>query len=326
MPSSVETVAEVPKGTSPWFGRLGGLFAPTTQGLKAAHFQKNGIVAWLLAPQLLILLFFFFIPSWGALSLAFFQIDPFGGHRIFVGWRNFTELFASEQYRNSAWLTFWFVFVQSALTLLLAGLLAFATDQVIRGRLLYRSVVLLPYAIAPVISGVIWAFLFNPSVGPLASALHNMGIPWDPILRPKDALILVTVATVWKHICYDYIFLVAAMLAVPQSLREAAAIDGSGPIKRFTSITLPLIMPTVFFLIVMNFIYGMFDTFGIIDAVTRGGPAGSTTTLVYKVYQDGFVLLNLGSSAAQSVILMAIAIAFTILQFRALEKRVNYQV
>lgn len=295
-------------------------------GLKAAHFRKGGIAAWLLAPQLLILLFFFFIPSWKALSLAFVQVDPFGGTTLFVGLENFTRLLASDSYRASAVFTFWFTIIQNVATLGIAGLLAFATDQVIRGRFVYKSVILLPYAIAPVISGVLWAFLFNPAVGPMAQFLHSLGIPWDPNRRPFDAQVLITVAAVWKHVCYDYIFLVAALLAVPQSLIEAAALDGAGPVRRFFTVSVPIIMPTVFYLVIMNFTYGLFDTFGIIDAVTAGGPGGATNTLVYKVYQDGFVLLDLGSSAAQSVILMAIAIVFTILQFRAVERKVNYQV
>ena len=222
--------------------------------------------------------------------------------------------------------TIWFVIVQNVLTLGLAGLFAFATDFVIRGRGVYKSVILTPYAIAPVISGVLWAFLFNPAVGPIAELMHSLGIPWDPNRRPFDAQLLVVIATVWKNICYDYIFLVAGLLAVPVSLLEAATLDGANPVRRFFTISLPLVTPIIFFLIVMNFVYGLFETFGIIDAVTRGGPAGATNSLVYKVYQDGFVQLNLGSSAAQSVILMIAAVLFTILQFRALERKVNYQV
>ena len=300
--------------------------ASSESGLKRAHFRGTGLAAALISPQLIILLFFFFVPSWKALSLAFVQIDPFGGKTIFVGMQNFLELFASETYRYSAWLTFWFTLAQNVLTLVIAGALAFATDHVIRGRYGYRTVILLPYAIAPVVSGTIWAFLFNPSVGPIATWLHGMGYPWDPNLRTTDAVILITLASVWKHVCYDYIFLTAAMLAVPQSLREAAAIDGARPWRRFVTVSVPLIMPTVFYLFIMNFVYGLFETFGIIDSVTRGGPAGSTTTLVYKVYQDGFVNLNLGSSAAQSIVLMVLAILFTVLQFRAIERKVNYEV
>ncbi|MBC2886528.1 ABC transporter permease subunit [Ochrobactrum sp. CM-21-5] len=295
-------------------------------GLKSAHFKRPWLAAGFVAPQLLILLFFFFIPSYKALSLAFVQVDPFGGLQIFVGLENFRTLLTSAEYRASATFTLWFTITQNVATLGLAGLFAFATDFVIRGRGIYKGVILLPYAIAPVISGVLWAFLFNPAVGPIAQFLHSMGIAWDPNRRPFDAQLLVTVASVWKHVCYNYIFLVAALLAVPGSLLEAAKLDGAGPVRRFFTISLPLISPTIFFLVVMNFVYGLFETFGIIDAVTRGGPAGATNSLVYKVYQDGFVQLDLGSSAAQSVILMIVAILFTIFQFRAIERKVNYQV
>jgi sn-glycerol 3-phosphate transport system permease protein len=295
-------------------------------GLKAAHFRQPWLAAGMLAPQLLILLFFFFIPSYKALSLAFVQVDPFGGFQIFVGLDNFWALLSSSDYRDSALFTLWFSIVQNVVTLGLAGLFAFATDYVIRGRGIYRSVILMPYAIAPVISGVLWAFLFNPAVGPIAEMLQAFGIPWDPNRRPFDAQLLVIIASVWKHVCYDYIFLVAALLAVPGSLLEAATLDGAGHVRRFFAISLPLVTPTIFFLVVMNFVYGLFETFGIIDAMTRGGPAGATNSLVYKVYQDGFVQLDLGSSAAQSVILMVVAIVFTVLQFRALERKVNYQV
>jgi sn-glycerol 3-phosphate transport system permease protein len=274
----------------------------------------------------LILLFFFFIPSYRALSLAFVQVDPFGAREIFVGFDNFVRLLSSPIYRDSAVFTLWFVFVQGAATLGLAGLFAFATEFVIRGRGTYKNIILMPYAIAPVISGVVWAFLFNPAVGPVAERLHAMGIPWDPNTVPFDAQILVIVASVWKNICYDYIFLVAALLAVPRSLLEAATLDCAGPVRRFMTISVPLVTPTIFFLIIMNFVFGLFETFGIIDAVTKGGPANATNTLVYKVFQDGFVLLNLGSSAAQSVILMIVTVLFTMLQFRALDKKVNYQV
>jgi len=306
---------------------LGRLFPNASEaGLKAAHFRQPWLAAGMLAPQLLILLFFFFIPSWKALSLAFVQVDPFGGIQIFVGLDNFWSLLSSSDYRDSALFTLWFSIVQNVVTLGLAGLFAFATDYVIRGRGIYRSVILMPYAIAPVISGVLWAFLFNPAVGPIAEMLQGLGIPWDPNRRPFDAQLLVIIASVWKHVCYDYIFLVAALLAVPASLLEAATLDGAGHVRRFFAISLPLVTPTIFFLVVMNFVYGLFETFGIIDAMTRGGPAGATNSLVYKVYQDGFVQLDLGSSAAQSVILMLVAIVFTVLQFRALERKVNYQV
>ena len=295
-------------------------------GLKRAHFVEPRIAALLLLPQLAILLLFFFIPSIRALAQSFLIADPFGTTVQFVWFDNFTALFRSAEYRESVWVTIWFTLAQSALTLLIAAVLAFAPDRVIRLRSAYKMILLLPYAIAPAIAGILWAFLFNPAVGPIAHALSAIGIGWNPNLNAGDALILVTLAATWKHICYDYIFLVAALLALPPSLLEAAAVDGAGPIRRFFLIAMPMIGPTIFFLVVMNFVYGFFDTFAIIDAVTRGGPAGATNILVYKVYQDGFINLDLGSSAAQSVILMISAFALTLLQFRYVERKVNYDV
>jgi sn-glycerol 3-phosphate transport system permease protein len=295
-------------------------------GLKRSHFRQARLPWLLLLPQLLILALFFFIPALRALAQAFLLADPFGTRMQFVWFDNFIALLESPEYQSSVWVTIWFTLAQSALTITIAGVLAFATDRVIRTRGLYRTVILLPYAIAPVIAGILWAFLFNPAVGPIAHALHTLGIGWDPNRNGWDAFVLVTLAATWKHICYDYVFLVAALLAVPASLLEAAAVDGAGPALRFMRISLPMIGPTVFFLLVMNFVYGLFETFAIIDAVTHGGPAGATMILVYKVYQDGFVHIDLGSSAAQSVLLMIFAVVLTMLQFRYVERNVNYDV
>jgi sn-glycerol 3-phosphate transport system permease protein len=293
-------------------------------GLKRAHFRGVRLPVLLLLPQLGILLFFFFIPSLRALTQAFLLSDPFGNTVHFAGLDNFTQLLGSESYRGSVEVTIVFTLVQNVFTIAVALVLAFASDRVIRGRELYKSIILLPYAIAPVIAGILWAFLFNPAVGPLAHLLQSAGFAWDPNLNGGHAMTLVVLAASWKHICYDYIFLLAGLLAIPASLLEAAAVDGAGPLRRFFTVGLPLLGPTVFFLAVMNFVYGFFEVFAIIDAVTRGGPAGATNVLVYKVYTDGFVNLDLGSSAAQSVILMAFALMMTLLQFRYVERRVNY--
>jgi sn-glycerol 3-phosphate transport system permease protein len=295
-------------------------------GLKHAHFRTAGLPTLLLLPQLLVLLFFFFIPAIRALAQAFLLANPFGATVHFVWFDNFTSLFASENYRNSIWVTIWFTLAQNVVTIVVALVLAFATDQVVRFQSAYKSVILLPYAIAPVIAGVMWAFLFNPAVGPIAFFIKSLGIAWDPNRSGFDAMLLVVLAASWKHICYDYIFLVAGLLAVPKSLMEAAAVDGAGPIKRFFQIALPLLGPTLFFLTTMNFVYGFFETFAIIDAVTHGGPAGATNILVYKVYQDGFINLDLGSSAAQSVLLMTFALLLTLLQFKYVERKVNYSI
>jgi len=294
------------------------------EGLKRAHFKGVRLPVLLLLPQLTILLLFFFIPSLRALTQAFLLSDPFGNTVHFAGLDNFAQLMASANYRESVVVTVVFTLAQNVLTIAAALVLAFATDRIIRGRGLYKSIILLPYAIAPVIAGILWAFLFNPAVGPLASLLKAAGIAWDPNRVGSDAMILVIFAASWKHICYDYIFFLAGLLAIPQSLMEAAAVDGARPLKRFFTVGLPLLGPTVFFLAVMNFVYGFFEVFAIIDAVTRGGPAGATNVLVYKVFTDGFVNLDLGSSAAQSVILMAFALLMTVLQFRYVERKVNY--
>lgn len=295
-------------------------------GLKRAHFKEWRLPFWLLAPQLFILLLFFFIPSIRALIQAFQLTDPFGATTQWVGFQNFERLFRSNVYWSSAQVTLIFTIAQNVLTLSLALLLAFASNHILRGRGAYRTVLLLPYAIAPAIAGIMLAFLFNPRVGPVAHMLQGMGLDWDPNRNSWHALALVVMAASWKHICYNYIFLVAALMSVPQSILESAYLDGAGPIQRFLRISLPMIAPTLFFLIVINFVYGLFETFAIVDATTRGGPAGATSILVYKVYQDGFVTLDLGSSAAQSVVLMALALLLTFAQFRFVERRVNYSV
>jgi sn-glycerol 3-phosphate transport system permease protein len=295
-------------------------------GLKQAHFKGIGLPILLLLPQLLVLLFFFFIPAVRALLGAFLLSDPFGANIYFVWFDNFIALFQSESYRNSVWVTIWFTLAQNVITMMIAAVLAFATDRVVRGQAVYKGIVLMPYAIAPAIAGVLWAFLFNPAVGPIAFFIKSRGIAWDPNLNGSDAMLLVVLAASWKHICYDYIFLLAGLLAIPRSLLEAAAVDGAGPIKRFFQISVPLLGPTIFFLTTMNFVYGFFETFAIIDAVTHGGPAGATNILVYKVYQDGFINLDLGSSAAQSVLLMTFALILTLVQFKYVERRVNYSI
>ncbi|MBC5768477.1 ABC transporter permease subunit [Ramlibacter albus] len=293
-------------------------------GLKRAHFRGVRLPVLLLLPQLGILLFFFFIPSLRALTQAFLLSDPFGNTVHFAGLDNFRQLLASESYRESVKVTVVFTLAQNVLTIAVALVLAFASDRIIRGRELYKAIILLPYAIAPVIAGILWAFLFNPAVGPLAHVMQDMGLAWDPNRNGTDAMVLVVLAASWKHICYDYIFLLAGLLAIPSSLIEAAAVDGAGPLRRFFSVGLPLLGPTVFFLAVMNFVYGFFEVFAIVHAVTKGGPAGATNVLVYKVFTDGFVNLDLGSSAAQSVILMTFALLLTLLQFRYVERKVNY--
>lgn len=295
-------------------------------GLKRAHFRDWRLPFWLLAPQMFVLLLFFFIPSIRALVQAFQLTDPFGTTTHWVGLQNFHDLFSSSVYWASVEVTVVFTLAQNVLTLSVALLFAFATNHIARGRGAYRTILLLPYAVAPAIAGIMLAFLFNPRVGPVAHLLQSAGFGWDPTRNPSHALALMVMAASWKHICYNYIFLIAALLSVPSSILEAAYMDGAGPVRRFFKVSMPMIAPTLFFLVMINFVYGLFDTFAIVDATTRGGPAGTTSILVYKVYLDGFVTLDLGASAAQSIVLMVLALALTYAQFRFVERRVNYSV
>lgn len=296
------------------------------RGLKQSPFERPGLAYLLLAPQLTVLLFFFFIPSFRALIQAFQLSDPFGGSTQWVGLDNLAALMRSAPYWASVRATVVFTLALSVTTLSIALILAFAAHHVLRGQNLYKTFILVPYAIAPAVAGIVWAFLFNPAVGPVALLLHAIGLSWDPVRFPGHAMTLVVLASAWKQVSYNFLFLIAGLLAVPRSILEAAAVDGAGPVRRFFSISLPMLTPTLFFLVVVNFVYCFFETFAIVDATTRGGPAGATSILVYKVYLDGFVSLDLGASAAQSIILMALALALTFVQFRYIEQRVKYSV
>jgi sn-glycerol 3-phosphate transport system permease protein len=296
------------------------------RGLKRFHFENRGLAYLLLAPQLAVLLLFFFIPAFRALIQAFQLADPFGGSIQWVGLDNLATLFRSAPYWAAVRVTIVFTIALSAITLGVALLLAFAAHHVLRGQTAYKTLILIPYAVAPAIAGIVWAFLFNPAVGPVAHLLHAAGIPWDPNRYPSHAMTLIVLASAWKQVSYNFLFLLAGLLAVPRSIIEAAAVDGAGPVRRFVSVALPMLTPTLFFLVVVNLVYGLFETFAIVDATTKGGPAGATTTLVYKVYLDGFVSLDLGSSAAQSIVLMALALGLTFVQFRFIDGRVRYAV
>jgi sn-glycerol 3-phosphate transport system permease protein len=278
----------------------------------------------LLAPQLAITAVFFLWPAGKALQQSVLREDPFGLKSQFVGAANFVRVLGDPLYLDAAWLTVWtsvlIVFFAMALGLLLAT----AVDGLLFGAGTYETILLVPYAVAPAIAGVLWFFLMNPSIGTLAGMLHALGYPWDHQIRSSDALALIVAASAWKQIPYNLLFFVAALRSIPKSLIEGAAIDGAGPFARFAYVTVPLISPTSFFLVVVNLIYAIFDTFGTIHATTRGGPGESTTTLIYKVYNDGFIGLNLGGSSAQSVILMVVVTVLTLLQFRYVEKKVTY--
>ncbi|MCC6007590.1 MAG: sn-glycerol-3-phosphate ABC transporter permease UgpA [Rhodobacteraceae bacterium] len=278
----------------------------------------------LLAPQVIITLIFFIWPAGQALYQSVLRQDIFGLRVTFVGLDNFRRLMEDPLYLNSMQMTLVFAVGTTVLSMALALLFAVMVNNMIRSRDSYSTLLVWPYAVAPAIAGVLWWFIFNPSIGILPYMLDMVGYDWNHRRSGTDAMILVIIAAAWKQISYNFIFFLAGLQSVPQSLIEAAAIDGASRAKRFWTIVFPLLSPITFFLLVVNIVYAMFDTFGIIHATTEGGPAQATNILVYKVYRDGFVGLNLGSSAAQSVILMTIVIALTVIQFRYIERRVNY--
>jgi sn-glycerol 3-phosphate transport system permease protein len=286
---------------------------------------KSAWLPWaLLAPQAVIILVFFYWPAVQSLVQSFQQQDAFGTSVQWVGLENFRNLFSDETYLASFRVTAEFSLLVAFFGIALSLLLAVFADRVTKGVLVYRTLLIWPYAVAPAVAGVLWLFLFSPSIGVIAYYMRNLGIAWDPLLRADHAMGLVVGAAVWKQISYNFLFFVAGLQSIPRSLIEAAAIDGAGPWRRFWTIQFPLLSPTTFFLLVINVVYAFFDTFGIIDAATKGGPGKETAILVYKVYFDGFKALDLGGSAAQSAVLMTIVIVLTVIQFRFVEKKVNY--
>jgi len=291
---------------------------------KRARFESRWLPYALIAPQLVITLVFFFLPASQALYQSLLVQDAFGTNTQFVWFENFQDLFRNEDYLSSFKTTAIFSLLVAALGLSISLVLAVLADRVIRGANIYKTLLIWPYAVAPAIAAVLWLFLFNPTLGIIAHWLKGLGVPWNPLLDGTDALIMVVIAAVWKQISYNFLFFLAGLQSIPKSLIEAAAIDGAGPVKRFLTIVFPLLSPTTFFLLVVNIVYAFFDTFGIIDAATSGGPAKATEILVYKVYADGFKGLDLGGSAAQSVVLMIIVVALTVVQFRYVERKVQY--
>ncbi len=287
-------------------------------------FPQKGLPWLLLLPQLLVTAVFFLWPAEQALEQAFYREDAFGLSREFVGLENFADLFSDPLYYQSIITTLVFSFSVAIAGMSVALLLAVMADRIIRGKLAYQTLLIWPYAVAPALAGVLWWILFDPSMGPIALWLGAAGVEWNHYLDGNQAMILVVIASTWKQISYNFLFFLAGLQAVPRSLIEAAAIDGASPFKRFWTIVFPLLSPTTFFLLVVNLVYAFFETFGVIDATTNGGPGQSTTTLVYKVFDDGFVGLDLGSSAAQSVVLMAIVGLMTVVQFRFIERKVQY--
>ncbi|MBY4610498.1 sn-glycerol-3-phosphate ABC transporter permease UgpA [Rhizobium sp. 9T] len=291
---------------------------------KRTVFPNKVLPYLLIAPQILITVVFFLWPAATAFWQSFLRQDAFGFKTSFVWFQNYRRLFADPLYMDAFGHTLVFAVLVTVLSTAIALILAAAAMRVLRTSRLYSTLLIWPYAVAPAIAGILWWFMFNPSIGIVAYMLRSMGVSWNHLINPNDAMILIVIAATWKQISYNFLFFLAALQSVPRSLQEAGAIDGAGPVKRFWTIVFPLISPTTFYLVVINIVYAMFDTFGIVHATTQGGPARATEILVYKVYFDGFIGLNLGSSAAQSVILMVIVIALTAIQFRFVERRVQY--
>ena len=291
---------------------------------KSATFNNRLLPYLLLLPQLIITFVFFYWPASQAVWQSFLREDAFGLTSEFVGLENYQALFAQPEYYKAIVTTVVFSSLVALFSLSFALMFATQADKELKAAPVFRTMMIWPYAVAPAIAGVLWIFMFHPSLGTLARPLRVLGFDWNPLLNGNHAMTLVVMAAVWKQIAYNFLFFLAGLQAIPKSVLEAAAIDGSGPLRRFWTIVFPLLSPTLFFLLVVNVVYVFFDTFGIIDAVTGGGPAGATTTMVYKVYADGRLGGDLGGSAAQSVVLMVIVIALTAIQFRYVERKVQY--
>lgn len=291
---------------------------------KRVTFANNLLPYLLLAPQMLVVIVFFYLPAGQAFWQSFQLQDAFGLSTEFVWFENYAALLQDSAYFQAIGVTAVFAVLVTGFSLSLSLMLATQADKNLKGAGVYKTLLIWPYAVAPVVGGVLWLFMFQPSLGLLAKKLRVLGYDWNPHLNGNDAMALVVMASVWKQISYNFLFFLAGLQAIPKSLLEAAAIDGASPYRRFWSITFPLLSPTAFYLLSVNIVYVFFDTFGIIHAVTGGGPAGATTTLVYKVFRDGQAGGDLGLSSAQSVILMGIVVLLTAFQFRFIEKKVSY--
>ena len=286
---------------------------------------RSAWLPWvLIAPQLAIIGIFFFLPAGQAVLQSFQVEDAFGMSREWVGLENFRQLWDNPDYLGSFQRTALFSVLVAGIGIVVSLALAIFADRIVRFAMVYKTLLIVPYAVAPVIAGVLWVFLFSPSIGVVTYYLGKLGYGWNHLMNENQAMALIVLASVWKQISYNFLFFLAGLQSIPKALIEAASIDGAGPWRRFWNIQLPLLSPTTFFLLVINIVYAFFDTFGIIDAATQGGPGQSTSILVYKVYLDGFKALDLGGSAAQSVVLMAIVVVLTVIQFRYVEKKVQY--
>ena len=291
---------------------------------KRAHFSGWTLPLLLIVPQMAVTVIFFYWPASQAIWQSFLREDAFGLSSEFVGFENYVSLFEQPEYYRAMVTTVIFSSLVAFFSLACALLLATQADKQLRGGEAYKTLLIWPYAVAPAIAGVLWIFMFHPTLGTLSRPIKALGIDWNPMLNANHAMALLVLSATWKQISYNFLFFLAGLQSIPRSVIEAAAIDGAGPLRRFWTVVFPLLSPTTFFLLVVNIVYVFFDTFGIIDAVTGGGPAGRTTTLVYKVYSDGRLGGDLGGSAAQSVILMIIVIGLTAVQFRYIERKVQY--
>ena len=291
---------------------------------KRVVFKNRWLPYLLVLPQLAITLIFFFLPAGQAIYQSVLMQDPFGLSTEFVGLQNFQTLLEDPNYIYSFKITMVFSAIVAFLGLAVSLLLAVCADRVIRGASAYKTFLIIPYAVAPAVAGVLWMFIFNPTLGVLAYVMKSFGVDWNYLVNADQALLLLVIAAVWKQVSYNFIFFLAGLQAIPKSLLEAAAMDGATPFRRFWTVVFPLLSPTTFFLLVMNIVYAFFDTFAIVDATTQGGPGQDTNILVFKVFVDGFRNMDFGGSAAQSVILMVMVIVLTVIQFRFIERRVNY--
>jgi len=287
-------------------------------------FRNKLLPYLLLAPQLAITIVFFFYPAAQALYQSVLLEDPFGMRSQFVWLENFQIVLSNPLYYEAARVTVLFSVAVTLAAMLPALVLAVMADQVIRGASGYRTLIVWPYAVAPAVAAALWVFLVHPNIGHLGQGLKALGIPWDYRLHGGQALGLVIFISAWRQVSYNFLFFLAGLQAIPKTIVEAAAIDGASPTRRFWTVVFPLLSPTTFFLLIINILYSFFDTFGVIDAITQGGPGRATTTLMYRLYRDGWIGGDLGGSAAQSVILMAAVILLTAVQFRYIERRVHY--
>jgi len=292
---------------------------------KQYEFPASPLPYLLVLPQMLIVIVFFFWPAAQAKWQSLFIQDAFGLSLTFVGLENYIKLFKDPLYTASLVRSFVYAALVAMTAMTVALFLAVQTNRRIRGALFYKTMLVWPYAVATFVAGVLWLFMFNPNIGVISYAISKLfGIRWNYLLDDRHAFVVVTLAASWKQISYNFVFFLAGLQNVPGTLVEASAIDGAGPARRFWSIVFPLLSPTTFYLLVMNLVYAFFETFPIIHQITQGGPGQATTMLVYKVYRDGVFNLDLGASSAQSVILMALVIILTVLQFRFVERKVNY--